>query len=79
MPIPRVDDFSRDAVVALCCANGADEAIIRLPMTRWQAEAVADALSRSYPERRYWIEDLSSIPPQGHVHRFRTSRRHDGH
>ena len=60
------------------CASGSDGVTVRHPMSRWQAEAVVDALSKSVPERRYWVEDLSSIPSQGHVHRFR-SVRHDGH
>jgi hypothetical protein len=78
MPSSRADDLQPDTIVALCCAGGLDEVTVRHPMSRWQAEAVAAALSRSLPGVRYWIEELSSIPSQGHVHRFR-SVRHDGH
>src|SRR5262249_51859993 len=75
MPDSRPENFSRDVVVALCSETGPGGVVLRQPLSRWQAEALADILSRSAPGRKYWIEELTSLPTEGRVRRVRSPRR----
>jgi hypothetical protein len=73
MPDLRPDPASRDVVVALCSESGRDGVVLRQPVARWQAEALAEILTRS-AGGHYWVEELSSVPAEGHVRRLRVPR-----
>jgi hypothetical protein len=77
MAEPRAEQPSPDALVALCWDAEAGGGVHRHPLSRRQAEALADALSRSFPGRKCWVEELPPIPPQGRLHRPR--RGGEGH
>ena len=57
----RAEEPSPDALVALCWDGGSGAGIQRQPLSRRQAVALADALSRSFPERKCWVEELPEI------------------
>jgi hypothetical protein len=73
MPDRRPDPASRDVVVALCSETERDGVVLRQPVARWQAEALAEILTRS-AGGRYWVEELSGVPAEGHVRRLRIPR-----
>ena len=75
MPDRLPEKSSPDVVVALCSETGREGGVLRQPLSRWQAEALADVLSRSAPGRKYWIEELTSLPTEGRVRRARSPRR----
>ncbi len=65
---------SPDALVLLCWDGGLDSGVARYPVARRYAEALAEAFSRSFPSRRYWVEELAAMPRLGRVRRVRSPR-----
>lgn len=71
----RSGEASPDALVVLCWEGGPDSGVARHPVARRYAGALADALGRSFPSRKYWVEELPAVPRQGRVRRMRSRPR----